>query len=55
MLYLTEEDWNKNKIVYFVTSVKLLKKLKAENNLACGTIKTNPKNLPAKLTEDKKT
>lgn len=57
VLHLTEEDWNKNKIIYFdnfYTTVKLLEKLKAEDTLACGTIRSNKKNLPKKMKEDKK-
>lgn len=57
VLHLTQEDWGKNKIIYFdnfYTTVTLLEKLKAEKTLACGTIRSNRKNLPSKMKEDKK-
>lgn len=55
ILHLTEEDSNKNKIIYFdfYTSVRLLEKLKVENTLTCGTIRSNRKGLSKKITEGK--
>lgn len=56
VLNLTKNEWNKNKKFFFdnyFTSLPLLEKLKAENSLACGTIRSNRKDVP-ELSEDKK-
>lgn len=56
VLHLTKNEWNKNKTIFFdnyFTSLLLLEKLKAENSLACGTIRSNRKDVPD-LAEDKK-
>jgi hypothetical protein len=40
-LFLTENEWGKERQIYFdnfFTSIKLLEKLKLEKTLACGTI-----------------
>lgn len=57
VLELTKQDWKKGKIVYFdnfFTTIRLLEKLKLENTLACGTIRSNRKYLPKGMIIDKK-
>lgn len=47
-MHLTKNEWNKNKKFFdnYFTSLSLLEKLKAENALACGTIRSNRKDVP---------
>jgi hypothetical protein len=55
VLNLTKPFWNKGMKVFFdsyFTSIHLLEKLKLENTFACGTIRSNIKNIPS-LAEDK--
>lgn len=55
VLSLTKPLWNKGIKVFFdnyFTSIHLLEKLKTENTFACGTIRSNRKNIPS-LAEDK--
>lgn len=57
VLELTEQEWGQNKVVYFdnfFSSIPLLEKLKAENTLACGTIRSNRKGLPIQMLADSK-
>lgn len=57
VLKLTEQEWGQNKIIYFdnyFTSIRLLEKLKLENTLACGTIRSNRKGLPKNMIPVKK-
>lgn len=56
VLFLTKQDWGKHKMIFFdnyFTSIPLLEKLKCENILACGTIRSNKKGLPKNLIADK--
>ena len=56
VLSMTEDEWNKNKIVYFdnyFTSLPVLEKLRHENMLACGTIRLNRKGTPQNMVADK--
>jgi len=55
VLNLTKPYWNKGIIVFFdnyFTSISLLEKLKLENTLACGKIRSNRKGIPS-LAQDK--
>ncbi|CAG4975300.1 unnamed protein product [Parnassius apollo] len=57
VLELTEQEWGKEKIVYFdnfFTSVALLEKLKTENTYACETVRSNRKGLPPNTLPDSK-
>jgi hypothetical protein len=56
VLSLTEKYWNQNRKIYFdnyFTTVGLLERLKAENTLACGTIRGNRVGLPTGIQDDK--
>ncbi|KAJ8931061.1 hypothetical protein NQ314_016090 [Rhamnusium bicolor] len=56
VLSLTENYWGKSRIIYFdnyFSTVQLLEKLKLENTLACGTIRSNRRGLPKDMTVDK--
>ncbi|XP_050426609.1 piggyBac transposable element-derived protein 3-like [Adelges cooleyi] len=56
VLHLTKDECNKNIKTFFdnyFTSLPLIEKLKAENSLACGTIRSNRKDVPV-LDEDSK-
>lgn len=57
VLSLTENERGKNKMIFFdnyFTSIRLLEKLKTEQILACGTIRSNRKFTPQNLKPDKK-
>lgn len=57
VLSLSQPDWNINKIIYadnYFTSINLLRTLKLNQTLACGTIRSNRKGLPKNMKEDKK-
>ncbi|KAG5900222.1 hypothetical protein JTB14_008104 [Gonioctena quinquepunctata] len=56
VLQMTEQDWHKNKIIYFdnyFNSIDLLERLKLEGTLACGTIRRDRKGLPNGMATDK--
>lgn len=56
VLELTKSVWNEYREIYFdnyFSSVALLQKLKVERTLACGTIRTNRKELPMEMMPDK--
>jgi hypothetical protein len=56
VLSLTEDEWGKNRIIYFdnyFTSLPLLEKLKTEHTLACGTVRSGRKGLPSNMRDDK--
>ena len=56
VLSLTEDYWGQHRKIYFdnyFTTVNLLEKLKAENTLACGTVRSHRVGLPKDLKPDK--
>lgn len=56
VLEMTEKYWGQNRKIYFdnyFNSLRLLEKLKVENTLACGTIRSNRKGLPNNFAQDK--
>ncbi|XP_060863545.1 piggyBac transposable element-derived protein 3-like [Metopolophium dirhodum] len=57
VLELTKSIWNEQREIYFdnyFSSLPLVQKLKLENTLARGTIRTNRKGLPTEMCTDKK-
>ncbi|KAF2894570.1 hypothetical protein ILUMI_11603, partial [Ignelater luminosus] len=57
VLFLTESEWGKQKIIHFnnfFSFVKLLQKFKMEQTLACDTIRTNIVGNPKHIIDDKK-
>lgn len=57
VLELTKSIWNKHREIYFdnyFSPLPLVQKLKLENTLACGTIRTNRKGLPTGMCTHKK-
>ncbi|KAG5893804.1 hypothetical protein JTB14_027841 [Gonioctena quinquepunctata] len=55
VLQMTEQDWHKNKIIYFdnyFNSIDLLERLKLEGTLACGTVRRDRKGLPNGMATD---
>nr|CAH7728858.1 unnamed protein product [Callosobruchus chinensis] len=56
VLSLTKMYWGQSRILYFdnyFTSIPLLEKLRVNSTLACGTIRSNRKEFPKALAEDK--
>lgn len=57
VLELTENEWRKNKVIYFdnfFSTVPLLEKLITEGTFGCGTIRFNRKGLPNNMKADNK-
>lgn len=55
VLKLTEPYWKQSRLIFFdnyFTSIILLERLKTEQTLACGTIRSNRKGMPNNLMKD---
>ncbi|KAJ8937856.1 hypothetical protein NQ314_011684 [Rhamnusium bicolor] len=56
VLQRTEQEWHKNKVIYFdnyFNDIDLLERLKLEGTLACGTIRKYRGEVPKNIASDK--